>query len=126
MGWAKELWGPLPGLQPLAAGLMSTSPQGAAHTGWHSLLPLLGFMNLKLPSNWESLELPVHRDVVGIWGSLSLPCWVLIPRGVQSGECCILHNKGSSKGSGTRDAWVVTGGPWLAQKLGVPGGSARQ
>lgn len=51
---------------------------GAALTGWH----MLGDTSPKLPSNWGSLELTVHRDVVGIWGNLWWPCWILISEGV--------------------------------------------
>ena len=84
LGWTKELLGLFPGLQPPAADVMSTRPQGAAHTGWHSLPPLLGYMSPKLPSNRGSLELTVHRDAVGIWGNCWWPCGILISRGVRS------------------------------------------
>lgn len=40
--WAKELLGAASWVPAPAAGLMSTRPQGAAHTGWHSLPSLLG------------------------------------------------------------------------------------
>lgn len=71
MGQAKELLGQLPGLQSRDAGLMSARPKGAAHTGWHTLTPLPGYMSPKLPSNWGSSELTIHRDVARTWGDSS-------------------------------------------------------
>lgn len=49
-GWSKELLGQLPGLQPPSCRL-NVHKTTLAST--------------KLPSNWGSWELAVHRDVVG-------------------------------------------------------------
>lgn len=71
LGPAKELLGQLPGLQSLVAGLMSSKPKGAAYTRWHPLTSLPGYTSPKLPGNWASSELTVHRDIVRIWGDSS-------------------------------------------------------
>lgn len=77
-------------------------------------LSSIGYMSPKSASNWGSLELTVHRHVVGVWGRLV----ALLYSNFQRRSELMLHStliKGSDKDNGARE---YLGGDWWP--LGSP------